>query len=301
MKYILVKIPYTSGKPENVIVFENEFSACGLCSVGDFGFLIIYKNNHFLSLINKKIEVACPWLCVPNERGNRDGCGTYARLSYPSSACYSKSYSSAYVVGHGGSRIHKIDLQMVYSSSVFGIYADSEMDKYISKIRNIEDVVTQCCIGENETIYWSASNLHRCFKYENSVPLEVIGVGRPDYTVASNAKLSSVYCPSGISWSNAGVYIADSGNHCIRLLKNDVSVVLGNPLVSGDKDGNSSSALLSNPYALRKSGEALYFIDNGKVKCYSLTSKNVGTVYCSNHTVDIDIDDRNNLFVLETE
>ena len=43
--YRLIKIPYASGKPENIVTFDNKFSASGLYKIEGFGFLVLFKNN----------------------------------------------------------------------------------------------------------------------------------------------------------------------------------------------------------------------------------------------------------------
>lgn len=297
MKYFLIKIPYKSGKPENITSFESEFSACELCKADKFGFLIAFKKNHFIGLINNKNEMISPWLGFPDKAGDKNSSGINARICYPSSLCYSKKTNSCYLVHNGGTRLKKINLHMTYPSDVFGTVLCSKMDKYISKVKKIEDINTKCCVDEKEVIYWSIDNLHRCFKYKNCDVDEVAGNGRPNHFV-SNASNNPLNFPSGVVYDNDSVYICDTNNHCIKSFSDKMLIVAGDPLKCGDEDGND--ALLISPYCIRKSRRSLYFLDNGKIKYFSLGNKAVGTIYSSNNIVSIDADD-NNIYILEVK
>lgn len=65
------------------------------------------------------------------------------------------------------------------------------------------------------------------------------------------------------------LYIADTGNHCIRKVTPDgiVSTVIGNPNKSGYKDGTPEVALFSEPFGLGIDSEGVIYIGDKNNRC----------------------------------
>jgi len=296
MKYRLIKIHVSSGRSENLATFETHLLPSVLHRIDNFIFLVLFKSNHCIGMINKNV-MNVSWLGLANNRGERNGAGIFASLDYPSSICRSKKGNICYVVESGGAKIRRVDVYTGYMSKIFGDVIEKKMDKYIGNRKSIENIETDCCIGENDSIYWASSHLHRGFKFFNSDVVSLVGNGKAGYTVSSSTSDCMVNYPSGIAINGKDVYMADSGNHCIRKLSKDsFCVVAGNPLKAGDEDGLVS--LLNDPRKLKIDKNILYFLDGKKIKYMALNNKNIGTVYPSDKIIAMDVDN-GNLFVLE--
>ena len=65
------------------------------------------------------------------------------------------------------------------------------------------------------------------------------------------------------------LYIADSGNHCIRKVTPEgvVSTVIGNPNTSGYKDGTPEIALFTEPWGLAIDSEGTIYIGDKDNRC----------------------------------
>lgn len=298
MKYFLFKISITNGRSEKIHAFESDLIPNNIYAFDDLGFLVLFKKHHCIGLVNKKGLKT--WVGLPNNHGAKKGSGIFASMDYPSSLCRQNKGDVCYVVESGGAKIRRIDVCTGYTSDFFGSVISSKMNKFLSNCKNIGDINTSCCIEENGAIYWVSSRLHRCFKSFNSDVITLVGTGKPGYSVSNVVANCMLSYPSGIAVDKGSIYISDTGNHCIRRLgDNSFCVVVGNPTKPGDEDGDKS--LLNNPTGLRMSKKILYFIDDKKVKYYSVNQKNVGTLYSSDKIVSIDVDEKGSLFVLETE
>jgi len=71
------------------------------------------------------------------------------------------------------------------------------------------------------------------------------------------------------------MYIADSGNHCIRriTLEGMVETVLGMPGTAGWKDGGKEEALFNNPTGLGIAEDGTVYVadfDNNRVRKLSI-------------------------------
>lgn len=69
--------------------------------------------------------------------------------------------------------------------------------------------------------------------------------------------------------SSTNLYIADSGNHCIRKVTPEgvVSTVIGNPNSSGYKDGTPEIALFTEPWGLAIDSEGTIYIGDKDNRC----------------------------------
>lgn len=106
-------------------------------------------------------------------------------------------------------------------------------------------------------------------------------VGKAGFADGS-AKDALLCQPMGLAYHNGGLYIADSGNQRIRLLKNGVmSTVAGSGLetyddspfiVGGFQDGNPQKARFNNPRDLAFGKDGTLYItdmDNGMIRVYN--------------------------------
>jgi len=98
-----------------------------------------------------------------------------------------------------------------------------------------------------------------------------LGAGHRDGPIESaqfNLPKQLFFDPDG------NLFIADFGNHCIRMLNTDnmVETIIGVPGVSGYKDGSSSEALFNNPWGLTVGTDGtVYISDYGNARIRKLT------------------------------
>ncbi len=91
------------------------------------------------------------------------------------------------------------------------------------------------------------------------------GNGKPGYKDGNGteAKLNN---PNGLAVDqNENIYIADTGNNCIRMLdKNgNLTTIVGKPNQAGFADGSVSEALFDGPVGIAISGGRIYVADTG--------------------------------------
>jgi DNA-binding beta-propeller fold protein YncE len=92
-----------------------------------------------------------------------------------------------------------------------------------------------------------------------------------------NAKSATFNYPHGIDVSGGTVYVADAGNHRVRLISgNTVTTLAGS--AQGYADGPTSTALFSNPKGISVAGTKVYVADSGNNCIRLIESGTVTTV-----------------------
>jgi len=138
-------------------------------------------------------------------------------------------------------------------------------------------------VDENGAIYVADTGNHTIRKIENGVVTTVTGKSLQkagwgsDYAkggyqdgTAENAEFKF---PRGLYYTNGTLFIADTGNHTVRMLTANgaVTTVVGSG-EPGDKDGAPLEAMLNKPTAVAYRNGVLYIADslNNKIKTVSL-------------------------------
>lgn len=296
MNYKLSMFHLGTGKIELITNFSTPFEITEICFVNDFGYILLFKNQHCLGLLNKKNSFVFPWGGVPNQAGYRDS--TLPLFDSPSSACYCKRTNHVYVVEKGGVRIRKLDLEPFYGSSVFGNTVQNRMSNCMQNFKDLQGVFTSCCVDGQGDIYWSIKEINRVFKYKFGISdfEYYMGTGKSGFSISSNKKTSLISSPSSILCNGDSVYISDSGNNCIR---EGVRVVVGCPNKDGDVNGDGIKSVLNYPTKMIVVKNLICFIDKDKIKYYSLKDKTVETLYSSPNIAFIE-SDMKNLIIVET-
>lgn len=295
MNYRLVKFQLGTSKLNSLLEFQSLFEITDICYVDGFGIILLFKNQHCLGLINKKNKFIFPWAGEPNQNGHRDS--TLPLFNSPSSICYCNLSKNVFIIEGGGTIIRKIDLNPFYASSVFGNVVQKKISNYFVNFNNIGEISTSCCTDKNGDIYWLVKELNRCFKYKfNYSDFEnYMGNGKYGFSISSDFHSSLVSSPSSILCFKDSVYIADSGNHCIR---QDSKVIAGCPNKLGYKDDNGINAILDFPTKMIAMKNLICFIDVNKIRYYSMVDKSVGTLYASSNIISIGCDAKD-LLILE--
>jgi sugar lactone lactonase YvrE len=95
--------------------------------------------------------------------------------------------------------------------------------------------------------------------------------------------------PTGLAADDAGnIYIADTGNHRIRVMDKDgnVKTAAGSGAKGGFADGKASEALFDGPTGLAWAGGALYIADTGNHRIRKLENGTVTTVAGAGYAAD---------------
>jgi trimeric autotransporter adhesin len=151
-----------------------------------------------------------------------------------------------------------------------------------SQLSNSSDVAVDA-LG-NIYIADTANHCIRLMKKNSGVITTVVGTGVSGYSgdggQATSAKLSNPY--SAVVDTLGNIYIADSSNHCIRMVTKSTGVITtaagtGVSGYSGD-GGQATSAQLSNPYSVAVDVSGNIFIADSSNNCIRMVTKNSGVI-----------------------
>jgi hypothetical protein len=287
MSYEMCKLVIGTGKIERLFEINTDLSIGGLCHIDKFGFLFLFRDNHCIGYADDNGRVTIPWMGFLDEKGDEEG--TDPHLSFPSSICYDPNLRLCFLLEYGGIRLRSIDVFHRYCGNIF--FSDP-FSVYFSKSNNIGSMETSCDVDRYSNLYWTVRDLHRCFKkpYVNSGVENYIGNGRSGFSISNNLNVCLFSKPSGIKCIDGSVYISDSGNHCIREVKDGViNMALGNPM---------NENILSVPTQLKYNNGIVYILDGQDVKYLSLNDKNNGILYTSPNIVAIEAS-KKGIYVLE--
>lgn len=299
MNYKLFKLQLGTSRLVSIMEFQSPFEITEFCYIEGYGFILLFKSHHCLGHIDKSNKLVFPLAGEPGVAGHRDS--TNPLFEFPSSVCYSDFLKKVFIIEKGGARIREIEVDPFYGSSVFGRAVEKKMEVYFANLGNISGITTFCCIDDGDNIYWSVRELNRCFKYNFALSdfEPYVGNGRYGFSISSDFHSSIISSPSGMLYGDGHVFIADSGNHCLRDANNNkFNVVAGYPCRAGYRDDLGTHALLDNPTKMVILKNLICFMDINRVRYYTLSDHSVGTLYNSPHLVSIESDEKD-LWILE--
>lgn len=259
-----------------------QFNISQICHIDKFGFILLFKDHHFLGYVNYNGKLTIPWSGEINEPG--DDHGSLPKFNYPSSICYCKGSDSCYIIDDGGIKIKSIEINSKYCNriEIHGI------DKLFSKINSKKDIITSCDINSSGDIYWVADRVNRCFKKgrNDNLAISYIGNGKSGFSVSNNFNHCSLSKPCGIRCYNRNIYISDSGNNCIREVKDNISTIISD---------------ISSPKQIKNIGNIFIFIDDEGLKYFSFNDKNMGILYKSKNIISFDLvnESKKEVYLLE--
>lgn len=293
MSYKILKIPYGSNKPSIINTIDTTLEINDIKYINDFGFILVLSCHHCLGYIDTKGQVTMPWIGQLNKCGNDNG--LCAKLNYPASICYSNRNRSCHIVENGGTNIRYFYLKEKAITSEFGTSIIKKIEHFFINVKDRSKLKTSCDIDSRGTIYWVVNGINRCFRYssEDITFKSFVGNGHGGFSTSSdlnNCKLSS---PESVA-INKNVYIADTGNNCIRKVSHgfvkNISVFAGQPCKN-----------IIRPSKIIFSSDNLYFIDTKEdtkeIRC--LFNNKLDSIYGSDKMVSISCDNQRNIFVLE--
>lgn len=174
------------------------------------------------------------------------------------------------------------DLDKDEKGRTIGGYVDGACEKAL-----FQSPTGICTTQDGIYVVDTGNNAIRYINLEKKTVTTYAGTGEAgaDDGIASKASFSK---PTDIAVAEDGtIYIADTGNHCIRKIDSygEVTTVAGNSGKAGYHDGGVNTALFNQPTGIAIAGSTIYVADcgnqrirmisNGKVTTYAGTSRSI--------------------------
>jgi trimeric autotransporter adhesin len=222
--------------------------------------------------------------------GNGDGgLATSATLSNPTRNVVELSSGNIYIADSGNNRIRLVTRSTGIISAVAGTGATGYTGDGGLAIQASLKFPTGIALDPSSSDLYiadSGNNRIRVVKRNNNIISTVAGTGRFGYSgdgvVATAAELND---PRGVSVSASSryLYIADSGNNCIRMVTLSTGIITtvagtGAPGYSGD-GREAIYALLNNPFSVATdpSSEVIYIADSFNYVVRSVNGTTAGS------------------------
>jgi len=283
MKYGLFKKAFGISVIEKVLEFETK------CSIRDFQycdeFNFFFLSEEGMGQINLKGNIRSPW---------------FSGFNNASSFLYLPNTKNCLVVEDEGKMISAINLEDHNCAPVLdGKIIKKKIALYFSKAIPDKESSTAIVIRKKGAVCWLASSINRCFEYKSEVIKIAAGDGNAGYSLASDPAFCHLNNPQGMTVSNGSLYICDTGNGCIRKIKDEhIELIAGHPLKKGHRDGVLGSSLLSFPSQIRCDDKKAYILDEGFVKILLFANKEIRTIPGIEGAVDITVGPKRDLYFL---
>lgn len=155
---------------------------------------------------------------------------------------------------------------------------------------------SDCAVLEDGRIAIADQENHSIRILEKNQVYTIGGTGEAGYQERENrigqGQASLFHRPSGVASGPDGtIYVADTGNHCIRAIRRDGStyLVAGRPGEGGYEDGDAENARFMEPFSVAAGEDgALYVADLGNQRIRKIQSGQVMTLAGSGTVRDED-------------
>ena len=284
MKYSLSKKSTGKSGIKDVFEFETPAPIKDFQYCGKFNFVFLSENS--LGQITLEGMVFYPW---------------FEGFVEPSSICYHPQEQNCLVVEDGGRTISTINLDVLVSVEILkGVSVKKNLLHYFRNVPRDKDTKTSVVLAGNGTICWTTNCISRCFSYRQEMLEVLVGDGRAGYSLATNAAYCHLNQPEGLAVYNGALYICDTGNSCIRRIKDgSISLVAGKPLVMGNQDGVLGVNLFNAPSKIRIVKKTAYILDKGIVRVLSFATKEVSTITGVENATEITIGPEGDVYFLK--
>eukprot|EP00735_Rhodelphis_limneticus_P008819 TRINITY_DN2301_c0_g1::TRINITY_DN2301_c0_g1_i1::g.6896::m.6896 TRINITY_DN2301_c0_g1::TRINITY_DN2301_c0_g1_i1::g.6896 ORF type:complete len:513 (+),score=217.50,sp/Q8VZ10/SOQ1_ARATH/29.54/7e-20,sp/Q8VZ10/SOQ1_ARATH/29.39/1e-16,sp/Q8VZ10/SOQ1_ARATH/32.88/6e-08,NHL/PF01436.16/8e-09,NHL/PF01436.16/0.019,NHL/PF01436.16/2.3e-08,NHL/PF01436.16/0.017,NHL/PF01436.16/0.006,BTB/PF00651.26/2.8e-22,SGL/PF08450.7/0.0056,SGL/PF08450.7/4.5e-06,SGL/PF08450.7/1e+02,DUF839/PF05787.8/0.00097,DUF839/PF05787.8/1.1e+0 len=212
------------------------------------------------------------------QKGYQDGPANMAMFNNPTGIALDGE-GNIFVADSGNHRIRKIT-----SDGTVSTFSGTGNASYTNGNLTTAEYNTpvDLAFAADSTLYIVDSANHRIRKVTTDGNVNTIaGSGKPGKTdgFMTGASFNE---PKGIAIADDGtIYVADSGNHCIRQIQPDgtVKVFAGDAEKSGSDDGEAHKALFNKPSHLVVDGEnAVFVADSGNNSIRMIQEKTVTTI-----------------------
>lgn len=263
MRYLLSKKVIGASLIEEVFEFSTPALIRDFLFCEEFGY--IYLSEDSMGQIDLEGNVIFPW---------------FTGFTNPSSMCYLPDDKNCLVVENEGKMVSAISLESHSHAEVLGGKAiQKDLNRYFINSIPDQESKTAIAVTESNYLYWLAASISRCFGHVASSLKVIAGDGRAGYSLTTAAALCHLNAPEGMVAYKDALYICDTGNSCLRCLKDGaISLIAGKPLAPGNVDGPLGTNLLDSPSKIRLLKGKAYFLDKGLIKRLSFATKEVVTV-----------------------
>ena len=199
--------------------------------------------------------------------GTTDGAGTTARLNRPAGIALDKANRFLYVAEWGGNKVRKVDLSTNTVSTVAGSGTSSVLGG--TGTAAAFQIPWGVALTDDETSLYVASwNGNALSKINLSNSL--VTVLRQNSVTPTTPNFSS---PRGIYWAGGKLFVANTGNHTLSVVNNEVATsttftLLMGATTSGNAVGSATATRFNGPVGLwydKYSGK-FYIADTGNNK-----------------------------------
>lgn len=180
------------------------------------------------------------------------------------------------------------------SRSLFGRTTKLEVDRLFSKCPKVGDFFISADIDAEGNIYISNSITNSCYKYNRDTLLKFAGGDKRGFATSNVLEKCLFDTPMGICCCGESIYVADSGNKCIRVIKGGRTFI-----ACGGKVGNDS-VKICKPCLLRASNNIIYYIDGDRIMYLTISNNFIGQIHQSKNLVSIATSSDRSIFYLET-
>jgi len=271
MDYVVSKIKFGTSNKTLIAKLNTRSAIRDLCYINNLGFVFIHSG--VIGLVNLKGQINYGFI-IDN-------------VEDPVSLCYSTKHYICCVLEKGGKSLKYFELK---DNNLIPFLGDVYQRKLNELLKNfsIDTICSYGCLDDDKNVYYMYNDLNKGLKFTNSEFKHFIGKGKSGYS-SSNDLLGLMFNkPSGIAFYDRKFYIADTGNHCVRLLNGTLSTLIGSPFDSS-----------LNPTKISVKNKLGYFISSDQIYYFTLEGKN-GSCYRSEKLVSFDMDEQKNLYVVET-
>ncbi|MHB8718512.1 MAG: NHL repeat-containing protein [Candidatus Dormibacteria bacterium] len=211
------------------------------------------------------------------------GPATAAQLDYPQDiSCASDG--TLYVADSGSFRVREISTSGVISTLAGNGNQGSTGDGGPSTSAEV-GYMYGIAAGASGDVYLSDSPFNRVRLIRNGVITTVVGDGTPGYSgdggVPSSAEVNN---PSGLSYDNGVLYVADEYNQRVRAVSSLITTVSGNGTIAWGGDGGpATDAQLRGPADVALGGDgSMYIADAFNDRVRRVSPEGIVTTFAGN-------------------
>ena len=224
------------------------------------------SGNHVIRKITA-LGATSTFAGAPGLRGSTDGTGTNASFNLPQGLAID-SAGTVYVADSGNHVIRKITSAAVVST-LAGIPGDSGNADGLALTAQFSNPSALAVDGATNVFVADTGN-HLIRKISNDGIVSTVAgrVGVPG-AIDSTNRVARFRSPGGISVINGDIFVADSGNHIIRMLVTSgtnwiSSTIAGFPGLTGGIDGTNRNSRFYEPKGIAADAAGnLYVVDSG--------------------------------------
>ena len=239
------------------------FGSAGITSDGTYLYVAENKSHTI-----RKIEIPTGKVTTlagsPGNPGSTDGVGEGARFNQPIGICMDNNY--LYVVDRGNSIIRKIEIATATVTTLAGspgIQGTSDGAVGIATFQ-----VPYGIAMSGGSLYTSDLQSHtiRKIDVDTGEVTTLAGLAGNGGTADGLGSMARFYQPADVAVDGNRLYVADSGNHTIRMVDlsdGSVTTVFGRAGISGSFDGTGTNATFKNPVSIVVEGNYIFSIDSG--------------------------------------